>query len=63
LFSCGNSQHNSNYKTDTTKIQNLTNKTDMSNQKITPNIWVETTDAKAVADYYLSIFKDYRHSV
>lgn len=32
--------------------------TDMINQKITPCIWVETTDAKAVADYYLSIFKD-----
>lgn len=30
----------------------------MSTQKITPSIWVETTDAKAVADYYLSIFKD-----
>lgn len=27
-------------------------------QKITPSLWVETTDAKAVADYYLSIFKD-----
>lgn len=27
-------------------------------QKIIPSIWVETTDAKAVADYYLSIFKD-----
>ena len=27
-------------------------------QKITPSIWPETTDAKAVADYYLSIFKD-----
>lgn len=27
-------------------------------QKITPSIWVETTDAKAAADYYLSIFKD-----
>jgi predicted 3-demethylubiquinone-9 3-methyltransferase (glyoxalase superfamily) len=26
--------------------------------KITPSIWVETTDAKAAADYYLSIFKD-----
>lgn len=32
--------------------------TDMINQKITPCIWVETTDAKSVADYYLSIFKD-----
>ena len=29
-----------------------------TNQKITPCLWVETTDAKAVADYYLSIFKD-----
>ncbi len=27
-------------------------------QKITPCLWVETTDAKAVADYYLSIFKE-----
>jgi len=27
-------------------------------QKITPCLWVETTDAKAVVDYYLSIFKD-----
>lgn len=27
-------------------------------QKITPSIWVETTDAKAVAQYYLSIFTD-----
>lgn len=30
---------------------------DMINQKITPYLWVEK-DAKAVADYYLSIFKD-----
>lgn len=27
------------------------------NQKITPNLWVDK-DAKAVAEYYLSIFKD-----
>lgn len=27
----------------------------MITQKITPSIWVETTDAKAVADYYLSM--------
>lgn len=32
----------------------------MITQKITPSIWVETTDAKAVADYYLSVFKDGR---
>ena len=57
---CGNSQQNSNNnnKTDTTSNQTVTNKTDMIKQKITPSIWVETTDAKAVADYYLSIFKD-----
>ena len=29
----------------------------MITQKITPYLWVEK-DAKAVADYYLSIFKD-----
>jgi predicted 3-demethylubiquinone-9 3-methyltransferase (glyoxalase superfamily) len=56
---CGNSQQNSNNnKTDTTSNQTVTNKTDMIKQKITPCLWVETTDAKAVADYYLSIFKD-----
>jgi len=27
-------------------------------QKITPSLWVETKDAKAVVDYYLTIFKD-----
>lgn len=43
-ISCTNNQK-SNKMTDTT-------------QKITPCIWVETKDAKAVADYYLSIFKD-----
>jgi predicted 3-demethylubiquinone-9 3-methyltransferase (glyoxalase superfamily) len=29
-----------------------------SMQKITPSIWVETKDAKAAAEYYLSIFKE-----
>lgn len=60
LFSCGNSQQNSNEsnKTNTDSIQTSPNKTNMISQKITPSIWVETTDAKAVADYYLSIFKD-----
>lgn len=57
---CGNSQQNtSNHsEIDTTANQTLTNKSDMIKQKITPCLWVETTDAKAVADYYLSIFKD-----
>ena len=60
VMGCGNSQQNSNNdsKIDTTANQTVTSKTDMIKQKITPNIWVETTDAKAVADYYLSIFKD-----
>jgi predicted 3-demethylubiquinone-9 3-methyltransferase (glyoxalase superfamily) len=60
VMGCGNSQQNStnNKKTDTTSNQTVTSKTDMIKQKITPSIWVETTDAKAVADYYLSIFKD-----
>jgi hypothetical protein len=56
IMGCGNSQQNvhENSKTDSTTLK----KTDMISQKITPSIWVETTDAKAVADYYLSIFKD-----
>lgn len=56
IMGCGNSQQNSheNSKTDTTTIKN----TDLITQKITPSIWVDTTDAKVVADYYLSIFKD-----
>ena len=56
VMGCGNSQQNSNEisKTDTTTLK----KTDMISQKITPSIQVETTDVKAVADYYLSIFKD-----
>lgn len=60
LMSCGNSQQNSNNnsKIDSTANQTLTNKTDIIKQKITPSLWVETKDAKAVADYYLSIFKD-----
>lgn len=45
-------------KVDTTSYQTPTNSTNMNTQKITPCLWVETTDAKAVVDYYLSIFKD-----
>jgi len=37
-------------------VKNIKNK-DVIAQKITPYLWVEK-DAKAVADYYLSIFKD-----
>lgn len=42
-----------------TLTSNTNNKNAMQlTQKITPCLWVETTDAKAVVDYYLSIFKD-----
>lgn len=56
MLGCVNSQQNfhENSKTDKTTLK----KTDMILQKITPSIWVETTDAKAIADYYLSIFKE-----
>lgn len=40
------------------KIDSNKNSENRITQKITPSIWVETTDAKAVAEYYLSIFKD-----
>ncbi|MES2618951.1 MAG: VOC family protein [Bacteroidota bacterium] len=57
---CGNSQPNTskNSNTDSTANPTLTSKTDMIKQKITPCLWVETKDAKAVAEYYLSIFKE-----
>lgn len=60
LMSCGNSQQSSheNSNTDTTSTQASAKKPEPVAQKITPSIWVETKDAKAVADYYLSIFKD-----
>lgn len=62
--SCSNSSQSNN--PDNSINQNLAtndtnrmiNNKNMITQKITPSIWVETTDAKAVADYYLSIFKD-----
>lgn len=54
LTSCNNKMENTNNNMATTTSD--TSKT--ITQKITPSIWVETTDAKAVAEYYLSIFKD-----
>lgn len=63
-ISCSNSnQTNSPDKSIIQNIATVDTKTtikdkNMISQKITPSIWVETTDAKAVADYYLSIFKD-----
>ncbi len=60
LMGCGNSQQSSheNSKIDTTSTQTLAKKPSPVAQKITPCLWVETKDAKAVADYYLSIFTD-----
>jgi predicted 3-demethylubiquinone-9 3-methyltransferase (glyoxalase superfamily) len=58
--SCSNSSQSNN--SDKTLATNDTSKTIKNKngvtQKITPSLWVETKDAKAVADYYLSIFKD-----
>lgn len=62
--SCSNSRqsNNSDNSINQTLATNDTSKTiknkNMVTQKITPSLWVETKDAKAVADYYLSIFKD-----
>lgn len=59
LTACGNSQQNAdkNSKTATTSDKASTKKTSSIAQKITPCLWVDK-DAKAVANYYLSIFKD-----
>jgi predicted 3-demethylubiquinone-9 3-methyltransferase (glyoxalase superfamily) len=60
VMACGNAQQQTheNDKTKSTSNQTTLNKTEMISPKITPCLWAETTDAKAVADYYLSIFKD-----
>lgn len=60
--SCENSSHSNNAdnsisRTIATSDTIKTNK-NMITQKITPSLWIETTDAKAAAEYYLSIFKD-----
>ena len=59
ILGCNNSQQNvtNKSKTDTTSAQTLADKPGMIKQKITPSLWVDK-DAKAVVDYYLSIFKD-----
>lgn len=56
---CGNPQQDArnNTKIETTSNPISTKKQNMITQKITPYLWVEK-DARAVADYYLSIFKD-----
>lgn len=59
LMACRNSQQNAanNSNTDTIIHQTVTKKPAMITQKITPCLWVDK-DAKAVVDYYLSIFKN-----
>lgn len=59
LISCGGSTETpeTNGKKDTASNQTQTKLTTMSPHKITPCLWVDK-DAKAVVDYYLSIFKD-----
>lgn len=58
--SCSNtSQSNNTDKTmSTIDSSNTIKYNDKVTQKITPSLWVETKDAKAVAEYYLSIFKE-----
>lgn len=58
LIGCSNTQQNvtNSSKTETTSNQTLAKKNDTIKQRITPSLWVDK-DAKAVVDYYLSIFK------
>jgi len=60
--SCSNSNQSTNAdkSINQTSVQNDTSKIikNAITQKITPSLWVETKDAKAVVDYYLSIFKE-----
>ena len=59
LMGCENSQQNTqkNSKIDTTSDQSSIKKPGSIMQKITACLWVDK-DAKAVVNYYLSIFKD-----
>lgn len=59
VMGCRNSEQNSksNSKVDETVNKTLNESSNLIEQKITPCLWVEK-DAKAVANYYLSIFKN-----
>jgi predicted 3-demethylubiquinone-9 3-methyltransferase (glyoxalase superfamily) len=59
IMGCTNSQQHSNNDSNmnSTSNQTLTKMPDSIMQKITPCLWVDK-DAKAVVDYYLSIFKN-----
>lgn len=58
LLGCGNADQHAQAEVDTTANKKPASNSVMISQRITPCLWVETKDAKAVADYYLSIFKD-----
>jgi predicted 3-demethylubiquinone-9 3-methyltransferase (glyoxalase superfamily) len=59
LIGCRDSKQNSikNSKFESTSGKTINKNSDMIKQKITPCLWVDK-DAKAVVDYYLSIFKN-----
>jgi len=61
-ISCSNSnrkdRNDNSGKDIVVKNDSIKNNKNMIEQKITPCIWVETTNAKEVVAYYLSIFKD-----
>lgn len=59
LIGCRDSKQNSikNSKLESTSGKTINKNSDMIKQKITPCLWVDK-DAKAVVDYYLSIFKN-----
>lgn len=59
LMSCGNQQQNAGTENSAGATSGQAASTNAIAQKITPCLWVEE-DAKAVVDYYLSIFKDGR---
>ena len=52
--SCSNSGQSNNADTSIQESSQTTENKSTISQKITPSLWVETKDAKAVADYYLS---------
>jgi predicted 3-demethylubiquinone-9 3-methyltransferase (glyoxalase superfamily) len=59
VMACGNPAQETQTisSADTTTSQTITDPSTVISQKITPSLWVDK-DAKAVVDYYLSIFKD-----
>lgn len=59
VMACGNPAQETQTisSADTTTTQTIVDPSTVISQKLTPSLWVDK-DAKAVVDYYLSIFKD-----